>query len=492
MKKTMIVEEGKRELLAWKSEKKDFEYGTVLTVRESQQAVFFSGGKAVRVLGPGTHTLETDNLPFLQAIQKWRYGQNFSCEVYYVNHAVHMALPWGMSERVNAMIEVEPGKKLPLSIGVSGTMNIQVDPDQVIKFLEYVVGTGKEFNSSSIRETFSGCMSVEVKKHLSEALQEQNVIVFELDRYLGDISKVLKQRLTPEFENYGLILREFYVTALALPDEDPIYQDAKRLYLKRYVRMTTQDIDIQAKLQDAKNKVVLANLEHQAGNIHAQAGADATVITARGEQARRGMEGITSIEEHKFRTIEHMADASANSGNGAAGGGMNAGNMAGFMEGALQMGVGLQMAQAASGIMKDAMSSGADAGSAIMGNVSNGAAGGAIMGNVSGGAAGGAILGNVSGSAAGGNGEGGQWICGCGCKNPADNRFCGSCGAKRVQEPREWICSCGRHNPQENRFCGSCGAKRVQEPREWVCGCGHKNPADNRFCGFCGAPEENR
>ncbi len=42
----------------------------------------------------------------------------------------------------------------------------------------------------------------------------------------------------------------------------------------------------------------------------------------------------------------------------------------------------------------------------------------------------------------------------CGAANPADARFCGSCGAALAQ-----ICgACGRQNPPDGRFCTQCGA----------------------------------
>ena len=44
--------------------------------------------------------------------------------------------------------------------------------------------------------------------------------------------------------------------------------------------------------------------------------------------------------------------------------------------------------------------------------------------------------------------------------------------------------ACGGANPADNRFCGSCGAAM-----ELACpACGVANPAGNRFCGSCGSP----
>ena len=44
--------------------------------------------------------------------------------------------------------------------------------------------------------------------------------------------------------------------------------------------------------------------------------------------------------------------------------------------------------------------------------------------------------------------------------------------------------ACGHENPADNRFCGGCGA--ALESR--CPSCQHANPPDHRFCGACGEP----
>ena len=44
----------------------------------------------------------------------------------------------------------------------------------------------------------------------------------------------------------------------------------------------------------------------------------------------------------------------------------------------------------------------------------------------------------------------------CGAANPADARFCGSCGVSLA--PRARCPDCGAENPTGQRFCNSCGA----------------------------------
>ena len=145
--RTMIVDEGRTDVLAWKCATQDFEFGTRLNVHESQMAVFFRDGQLIEVLGPGMHVLETRNFPFLRFFTKLRFGRYFHAEVYFVNLSVQMSLPWGTRERVNVMLDVEPGKAMPLDVGASGTMNVQPDPDQVKEMLVWLVGTGEELTA---------------------------------------------------------------------------------------------------------------------------------------------------------------------------------------------------------------------------------------------------------------------------------------------------------------------------------------------------------
>ena len=46
----------------------EFRLGTQVVVRESQDAVFFRDGKAMDVLGPGRHTITTENIPIIAGL----------------------------------------------------------------------------------------------------------------------------------------------------------------------------------------------------------------------------------------------------------------------------------------------------------------------------------------------------------------------------------------------------------------------------------------
>ena len=471
--RTMIVDEGRTDVLAWKCATQDFEFGTRLNVHESQAAVFFRDGQLIEVLGPGMHVLETRNFPFLRFFTKLRFGKYFHAEVYFVNLSVQMSLPWGTRDRVNVMLEVEPGKAMPLDVGASGTMNVQPDPDQVKEMLVWLVGTGEELTAESLRNKFNSMLNTKIKTFLGRVLQMQNMNAFTLDQHLNDVSQALFGVLEPEFRKYGVWLREFYVDAFALPEDNPAFQDARRLAEGRYIQHGKLDLEYELKLKQAEKEAELARLEGEKTLVEADVAARANVTTAQGEAVRRSLEGITSVQEHQFATMDRMVDAGG-AGSAAAGGsggdGSGLGDMTGFFGDVMKMGIGLEMMRNMGDVMKDAMNGAGQAGA------------------------------NMA-QAASMNGNAGAGMPGPGAANPyaGQNPYAPNPGqpSAAAPQPSGWICGgCGRENPADTLFCGGCGTKRPEPavPKAWICGdCGRENPADTLFCGGCGSrrPESN-
>lgn len=479
--RTMIVDEGRTDVIAWKCATQDFEFGTRLNVHESQAAVFFRDGQIVDVLGPGMHVLETRNFPFLRFFTKLRFGRYFHAEVYFVNLSVQMSLPWGTRERVNVMLEVEPGKAMPLNVGASGTMNVQPDPDQVKEMLLWLVGTGEELTAESLRDKFNSMLNTKIKTFLGRVLQMQNVNAFTLDQHLNDISQALFSVLEPEFRKYGVWLREFYVDAFALPEDNPAFQDARRLAEGRYIQHGKLDLEYELRLKQAQKEAELARLEGEKTLVEADVAARANVAAAQSEAVRRSLEGITSVQEHQFATLDHMVDAGAagGAGGGAAGGsgdsGSGMGDMAGFFGDVMKMGIGLEMMRSMGDVMKDAMNSGSQAGV----NMSQAM-------NMAG--AGTAEAGGMGGTPAAGPGMANPYA----GQNPYAQPQAYAVQPEASAAPRSsgWVCVCGRENPADAAFCGGCGTKRPEpepeKPAGWTCACGRENPADAAFCGGCG------
>src|SRR6266496_6768361 len=99
----------------------DFRMGSQLIVQESQAAVFVRQGQALDVLGPGSHTLSTGNIPILAGLVGMvTDGRTpFTAEVYFVNKRDMPQVGWGTNPPIQMDTPVRsPGFTLLMTHGV--------------------------------------------------------------------------------------------------------------------------------------------------------------------------------------------------------------------------------------------------------------------------------------------------------------------------------------------------------------------------------------
>ena len=74
-----------KEAVVYKHPDQNFPFWTQLTVDSDEVVLFFKDGRYVGTLGPGRHTLDTQNIPFLGAlVDKFTGGNVFISELYFV------------------------------------------------------------------------------------------------------------------------------------------------------------------------------------------------------------------------------------------------------------------------------------------------------------------------------------------------------------------------------------------------------------------------
>src|SRR5215470_5463091 len=137
-----------RDTLVWRFPRHDNEIkmGAQLVVRESQTAVFVNEGQLADVFGPGTYTLETQNLPVLTTLKGWKYGFHspFKAEVYFVNTRQFTDLKWGTQ---NPIIVRDP-EFGPVRLRAFGSYTLRVV--QPGPFLKELVGTDPLFKTDEV------------------------------------------------------------------------------------------------------------------------------------------------------------------------------------------------------------------------------------------------------------------------------------------------------------------------------------------------------
>lgn len=470
----MIQYEGDNNTFIWKHPREDFHSLTQLLVHESQEAIFFMNGQALDLFGPGRYTLETQNIPKIGKLLNRLTGDRtpFHCEVYFINQTVQMSLKWGTDSKVRYL---EPEYGVPLELGASGEMNLQVSDSR--KLLVKLVGTmngiaweerGDNF-TKSLQASFRPLISTAVKSHLTAAIKSRGINIFEVDEHLEELSAALRDSIMPGFEEYGLTIPQFYLTTVVLPDNDPNFKRIRELYT---VSLQTKTLQAEAQVKAAQ-----AQAAAQAGTAQAQA--EAEIIAARrlAEMERQETETQIAKQQAERKVIEAKAEAEAQRTTGYA----EADVMArkGYSErDVLQSEVQKAFAQ---GIGNMGGGSGGGVASDLIGIIAGMKAAGMAVDNM-GGALGSAQTPQVAPVPPRPAGEA-EACPHCGATISGGAKFCIECGMKIERAaPNETICaSCGKKTPK-GKFCIECGAPLANKCSK----CGAELPAGAKFCFECG------
>ncbi len=475
---SIIKYEGDANTLIWKHPIEDFNLGSQLIVHESQEAVFFRDGQALDLFGAGRYTLETQQIPMLEKLYQLPTNgeRTFHSEVYFINKSVQMALKWGTPEKIRF---IDPLTGVPLALGASGEMNLQVSDAR--RLLVKLVGTGKMTAwedgagaSGSLQMAFRPLIANAVKSNLAAVIKSEAINLLEIDEKLDVLSEALRQKLLPGFEEYGLSVRQFFVNRVVLPEEDPNFQRIRELHT-----ITLQTRVLQA---DALVKTVQAQSETQYRTAQEQSRAAIEAARREAELQQQMTQTEIARREAERKVIAAQAEAQAL-------------RLTGLTDAEIMKAKGydqrdvlrteVQKAYAESiGEMGPAITTGGSSGSGILGDMLGLGVGMAAVGAVA--PQIGDMMQSFRQAAPEAQAPGDGWVCPqCGAMNHAA-KFCPECGAKRPEAKPAgiWNCmQCG-HTGITSKFCPECGAKKPDE--SWNCpACGEMNIKSN-FCPNCG------
>lgn len=185
--------------------------GAKLVVRESQVAVFVSEGQVADVFQPGMYTLTTQNLPIMTTLKGWKYGFNspFKAEIYFANTRNFTDLKWGTKNPI-MMRDPEFG---PIRLRAFGNYAVRIkDP---VKVIRAIAGTDGQFTMEEITEQLKNIIIT----RFSDSLAESKIPAIDMAAQYNELSKLLQEKILPEFEEYGLEVTKFLVENISFPPE---------------------------------------------------------------------------------------------------------------------------------------------------------------------------------------------------------------------------------------------------------------------------------
>jgi membrane protease subunit (stomatin/prohibitin family) len=213
----------------------DFRMGSQVIVQESQAAIFVRQGQALDVLGPGSHTLSTGNIPILAGlIGMVTNGQTpFTAEVYFINLKDMPQVGWG----TNPPIQMDtPGRSPGFALLIThGVVDIGVDdPARFLK--QYGIGR-PVLRLSDIRDRIQTMLLGELANLLSS---QQITGIQGANAMLNDFESGALTMLNTDFQALGMRIKSFNANPFQAKDLTPedivkyggdisTYERAKRL-----------------------------------------------------------------------------------------------------------------------------------------------------------------------------------------------------------------------------------------------------------------------
>lgn len=189
----------------------EIKYGAKLVVRESQVAVFVNEGKIADVFQPGTHTLQTQNMPIMTTLQNWRHGfeSPFKAEVYFVSMKTFTDNKWGTKNPI-MLRDPEFG---PIRLRAFGSYAIRIkDPVAIVKG---VSGTNGTFTVEGISEQLKNL----IVTRFTDSIGKSKIPALDLAANYIDLGDIIKKNISPEFETYGIEITSMLIENISLPPE---------------------------------------------------------------------------------------------------------------------------------------------------------------------------------------------------------------------------------------------------------------------------------
>lgn len=221
----VIQFDGNPSVLVWKSPIEDFNSATQLIVDETHEAIVMIEGRT-EVYGPGTHTLQTMNIPGLNFIQRMATGGEtpFPCKVFFVNKVHAMDMLWGTRDTLPVM---DPELDIMLHLRLRGNLSFVVENTK--KFVQKFVGFVNVFDDSQVIDQFRGIIATEVTDQVAKVVVNAKIGLFSINAHLREISDMLlKGPLQPLFDEYGAKLVKFNLETITSDNEDTAeFQQAK-------------------------------------------------------------------------------------------------------------------------------------------------------------------------------------------------------------------------------------------------------------------------
>jgi membrane protease subunit (stomatin/prohibitin family) len=187
-------------VLLWRTPLQKIGYGTRLSVRESQLAIFTCDGLIADKFSPGLYTLTKDSLRVLSVFNSWtnRDRGQLKTEVCFVKTKYFIDLPLHLS------VPVVANSRLSLSLDLSGKFDLKTT-----NAANLVRGSGSAtcVNTSDVRKNISAMIS-----NMAPRIIIQNRLDVESPPGIAYLTDLIEESVNINLDRAGLLIRNLNFT----------------------------------------------------------------------------------------------------------------------------------------------------------------------------------------------------------------------------------------------------------------------------------------
>ena len=189
----------------------EIKQGAKVIVRESQAAIFIKGGQLADILPPGTHSLNTDNLPLLSTLSAFSYGFNspIKADLYFVSLKQFIDNKWATK---NAIILRDKDFGIA-RVRAFGKFAFRIS--DLKKFMKEIFGTQRRMLTYDIIEYLSSF----VTETFTTTLAELNLPILDLAVHYRGLAESILTVANTKAQPLGIEFSNIIIENLSLPEE---------------------------------------------------------------------------------------------------------------------------------------------------------------------------------------------------------------------------------------------------------------------------------
>lgn len=217
----------------------ELKQGSKIVVREGQCAAFLKGGKLADILGPGTYSLNTDNLPILSSLAAFPYGfkSPVVADAYFISTKQFIDNHWATK---NPILKRDAEFNM-VRIRAFGKYAFRIT--DVSKFMREIFGSKGMVMSWDIVNYLASLVS----ETFAVAVGESNLPILDLITQYGKLSRDIQTKLNTRANSMGIQFSELVVENISLPN------NVERLIDEQSgIGMAKQDMDTFIRYQTAR------------------------------------------------------------------------------------------------------------------------------------------------------------------------------------------------------------------------------------------------